>query len=96
MSLLSAQDRQVWRRSVRCVGRHEDSPPGQPRPGGQAGASSKIENYLGFPNGVSGSDLARRAVTQAQRLGAEFMTHVEVLSVSVDGGYNTSRFATAA
>ena len=56
-------------------------------PGGQAGASSKIENYLGFPNGVSGSDLARRAVTQAQRLGAEFMTHVEVLSVSVEGGY---------
>jgi thioredoxin reductase (NADPH) len=56
-------------------------------PGGQAGASSRIENYLGFPNGVSGSDLARRAVTQAQRLGAEFMTHVEVLSVSVEGGY---------
>jgi thioredoxin reductase (NADPH) len=56
-------------------------------PGGQAGASSRIENYLGFPNGVSGSDLARRAVTQAQRLGAEYMTHVEVLSVSVEGGY---------
>ena len=56
-------------------------------PGGQAGASSRIENYLGFPNGVSGSDLARRAVTQAQRLGAEFMTHVEVLNVSLEGGY---------
>src|SRR5262245_11655884 len=56
-------------------------------PGGQAGTSSRIENYLGFPNGVSGSDLARRAVTQAQRLGAEFMTHVEVLSVSVEVGY---------
>jgi thioredoxin reductase (NADPH) len=56
-------------------------------PGGQAGASSRIENYLGFPHGVSGSDLARRAVTQAQRLGAEFMTHVEVLNVSVEGGY---------
>ena len=40
-------------------------------PGGQAGTSSRIENYLGFPAGVSGSELTRRAVTQAQRLGAE-------------------------
>src|SRR5207249_11151203 len=56
-------------------------------PGGQAGSSSKIENYLGFPYGVSGSELTRRAVTQAQRLGAEFLTPVEVAGVSVEGGY---------
>ena len=42
-------------------------------PGGQAGQSSRIENYLGFPNGLSGSDLARRATTQARRLGAELL-----------------------
>jgi thioredoxin reductase (NADPH) len=56
-------------------------------PGGQAGSSSRIENYLGFPAGVSGSDLTRRAVTQAQRLGAEFLVPVEVTGASVDGGY---------
>src|SRR6185437_6322070 len=43
-------------------------------PGGQAGSSSKIENYLGFPAGVSGADLARRAFTQASRFGVEFLT----------------------
>ncbi|HWZ12504.1 MAG TPA: FAD-dependent oxidoreductase [Acidobacteriaceae bacterium] len=43
-------------------------------PGGQAGSSSKIENYLGFPAGVSGADLARRAFVQATRFGAEFVT----------------------
>src|SRR6058998_529168 len=42
-------------------------------PGGQAGASSKIENYLGFPTGITGQDLAGRAYTQAQKFGAEFM-----------------------
>ncbi len=42
-------------------------------PGGQAGQSARIENYLGFPNGLSGSDLSHRAVTQAQRLGAEMV-----------------------
>ena len=47
-------------------------------PGGQAGTSSRIENYLGFPNGVSGSDLTRRALAQAQRLGAEFLVPLEV------------------
>ncbi|HWV36516.1 MAG TPA: response regulator, partial [Thermomicrobiales bacterium] len=41
--------------------------------GGQAGMSSRIENYLGFPTGLSGSDLARRAMTQARRFGAEFL-----------------------
>src|SRR5262245_22446734 len=40
-------------------------------PGGQAGTSSRIENYLGFPSGLSGADLARRAVTQARRFGVE-------------------------
>jgi thioredoxin reductase (NADPH) len=46
----------------------------QQAPGGQAGTSSRIENYLGFPSGISGGDLARRAVTQATRLGAEILT----------------------
>jgi len=56
-------------------------------PGGQAGASSRIENYLGFPSGVSGIELTRRAVAQAQRLGAEFLTPVQVTRVVVEGGY---------
>jgi thioredoxin reductase (NADPH) len=51
-------------------------------PGGQAGSSSRIENYLGFPAGVTGSELTRRAVTQAQRLGAEFLVPLEVTAVS--------------
>jgi thioredoxin reductase (NADPH) len=56
-------------------------------PGGQAGTSSRIENYLGFPAGVSGSDLTRRAVMQAQRLGAEFLVPVEVTGLTIDAGY---------
>lgn len=56
-------------------------------PGGQAGTSSRIENYLGFPAGVSGSDLTRRAVTQAQRLGAELLVPLEVTGLSFDAGY---------
>ena len=56
-------------------------------PGGQAGTSSRIENYLGFPAGVSGSELTRRAIMQAQRLGAEFLAPLEVTGVSIDGGY---------
>src|SRR6185437_115412 len=56
-------------------------------PGGQAGSSSRIENYLGFPSGVSGSELARRALAQAQRLGAEFIAPLEVIGLSIDGGY---------
>lgn len=47
-------------------------------PGGQAGTSSRIENYLGFPNGVSGSDLTHRATQQVQRFGVEIVTPVEV------------------
>jgi thioredoxin reductase (NADPH) len=56
-------------------------------PGGQAGSSSRIENYLGFPSGVSGSELTRRAVAQAQRLGAELLVPIEVTGVSIDAGY---------
>ncbi len=56
-------------------------------PGGQAGTSSRIENYLGFPAGVSGSELTRRALAQAQRLGAEFLSPLEVTAVSFDAGY---------
>jgi thioredoxin reductase (NADPH) len=56
-------------------------------PGGQAGTSSRIENYLGFPAGVSGSELTRRALTQAQRLGSEFLAPLEVTAVTIDGGY---------
>lgn len=53
--------------------------------GGQAGTSSRIENYLGFPKGISGADLARRAATQAIRLGAEIVTTGEVMSARVEG-----------
>src|SRR2546421_1295722 len=54
-------------------------------PGGQAGRSSRIENYLGFPMGLSGSDLARRAVAQARRFGTEILTPQEVRGVRVEG-----------
>jgi len=53
-------------------------------PGGQAGMSSRIENYLGFPSGVSGDDLARRAVTQAKRFGTEILAQ-EVMGLRCDG-----------
>jgi len=56
-------------------------------PGGQAGTSSRIENYLGFPAGVSGSELTRRALAQAQRLGAEFVSPLAVVDACLDGGY---------
>jgi len=55
--------------------------------GGQAGTSSRIENYLGFPQGVSGADLTRRARTQAQRLGAEILTAQEVAAVRSEDPY---------
>ncbi|HEY1511911.1 MAG TPA: FAD-dependent oxidoreductase [Solirubrobacteraceae bacterium] len=54
-------------------------------PGGQAGQSSRIENYLGFPNGLSGSDLARRATDQARRLGAELLTVQGAVALRVEG-----------
>ena len=56
-------------------------------PGGQAGMSSRIENYLGFPSGLSGGDLARRGLTQARRLGAEILTPQEVTALRVADGY---------
>ena len=55
--------------------------------GGQAGTSSRIENYLGFPSGVSGADLARRATAQAKRFGAEILTTVEARRVRVQDPY---------
>ncbi len=54
-------------------------------PGGQAGQSSRIENYLGFPMGLSGSDLARRATDQARRLGAELLTVQDAVGLEVEG-----------
>jgi thioredoxin reductase (NADPH) len=56
-------------------------------PGGQAGLSSRIENYLGFPSGLSGNDLARRAVAQARRFGAEILAPQEVVKLRSDGPY---------
>jgi thioredoxin reductase (NADPH) len=54
-------------------------------PGGQAGQSSLIENYLGFPRGLSGSDLARRATDQARRLGAELLSVQDAVALHVEG-----------
>jgi thioredoxin reductase (NADPH) len=54
-------------------------------PGGQAGQSSRIENYLGFPAGLSGSDLARRATDQARRLGAELLTVRDAVALRAEG-----------
>jgi thioredoxin reductase (NADPH) len=56
-------------------------------PGGQAGCSSRIENYLGFPSGLSGSDLARRAVTQARRFGVEIVSPQRATGLRADGAY---------
>ena len=56
-------------------------------PGGQAGMSSRIENYLGFPTGLSGGDLARRAVVQAQRFGVEILSPQEAVSARTEGSY---------
>ncbi|MEL6937003.1 MAG: FAD-dependent oxidoreductase [Cyanobacteria bacterium J06607_17] len=56
-------------------------------PGGQAGTSSRIENYLGFPVGLSGSDLARRAVTQAKRFGVEILTPQEAKAIHLEDNY---------
>jgi thioredoxin reductase (NADPH) len=59
-------------------------------PGGQAGSSSRIENYLGFPSGVSGADLARRAYVQASRFGVEFLTQC-VTGVRAENQYRLIR-----
>ncbi|HSJ58316.1 MAG TPA: response regulator, partial [Anaerolineae bacterium] len=56
-------------------------------PGGQAGMSTRIENYLGFPVGLSGGDLARRAVAQARRFGTEILTPLEATGISVQDPY---------
>jgi thioredoxin reductase (NADPH) len=56
-------------------------------PGGQAGTSSRIENYLGFPTGLSGAELTRRAITQATRFGTEFLAPQEVASITLKDKY---------
>jgi thioredoxin reductase (NADPH) len=62
-------------------------------PGGQAGMSSRIENYLGFPVGLSGGDLARRAVVQAQRFGVEILSPQEAVGVRTEGSYRIIKLA---
>jgi thioredoxin reductase (NADPH) len=62
-------------------------------PGGQAGSSSRIENYLGFPVGLSGGDLARRAVTQARRFGVEILSPQEAVGVRVEDPYRILKLA---
>jgi thioredoxin reductase (NADPH) len=62
-------------------------------PGGQAGLSARIENYLGFPSGLSGADLARRAVVQAQRFGVEILSPQEAVSVRTEGPYRIVKLA---
>jgi thioredoxin reductase (NADPH) len=62
-------------------------------PGGQAGMSSRIENYLGFPSGLSGGDLARRAVVQAQRFGVEILSPQEAVGVRLEGPYRIIKMA---
>lgn len=62
-------------------------------PGGQAGRSSRIENYLGFPTGLSGGDLARRAVAQARRFGVEILAPQEVVGLRAEGPTRVLRLA---
>jgi len=62
-------------------------------PGGQAGMSSRIENYLGFPVGLSGGDLARRAVVQAKRFGVEILAPQTVTGLRVEGPYRIIKLA---
>lgn len=62
-------------------------------PGGQAGMSSRIENYLGFPAGLSGGDLARRAVAQARRFGVEILAPQEAVGVRIEGPYRIIKLA---
>src|SRR6202045_2783329 len=62
-------------------------------PGGQAGMSSRIENYLGFPAGLSGNDLARRAVVQAKRFGVEILSPQEAVGVRIEGSYRFIKLA---
>ncbi len=62
-------------------------------PGGQAGMSSRIENYLGFPSGLSGGDLARRAVVQARRFGVEILAPQTVTGMRTEGSYRIIKLA---
>src|SRR5690349_185140 len=62
-------------------------------PGGQAGMSARIENYLGFPIGLSGGDLARRAVAQAQRFGVEILSPLEAVNIRIEGSYRFVKLA---
>jgi thioredoxin reductase (NADPH) len=62
-------------------------------PGGQAGTTSRIENYLGFPSGLTGGDLARRALAQARRLGAEILSPQDVIGIRRDDPYRVVTLA---
>lgn len=62
-------------------------------PGGQASSSSRIENYLGFPSGLSGAELTRRAISQTTRFGTEILTPKEVKSICVQDGYKITEMA---
>jgi thioredoxin reductase (NADPH) len=62
-------------------------------PGGQAGTSSRIENYLGFPVGLSGADLTRRGVAQVRRFGAEILTPMEATRLETQDGYHVLTLA---
>jgi len=62
-------------------------------PGGQAGMSSRIENYLGFPAGLSGGDLARRAVVQARRFGVEILAPQSAVNMRSEGPYRIIKLA---
>ncbi len=62
-------------------------------PGGQAGSSSRIENYLGFPAGLSGADLARRGVSQVRRFGTEVLAPAQAISLSGEGEYRTVKLS---
>uniref|UniRef100_Q02BW9 Response regulator receiver modulated FAD-dependent pyridine nucleotide-disulphide oxidoreductase n=1 Tax=Solibacter usitatus (strain Ellin6076) TaxID=234267 RepID=Q02BW9_SOLUE len=62
-------------------------------PGGQAGLSSRIENYLGFPSGLSGGDLARRGVAQARRFGAEILSPQQAVGIRQEGPYRYIKLA---
>src|ERR1700683_164212 len=77
-------------------GGSEGLPPGmigREAPGGQAGMSSRIENYLGFPMGLSGGDLARRAVVQAERFGVEILSPQEAVAIRTEGPYRMIKLA---
>jgi thioredoxin reductase (NADPH) len=65
----------------------------QEAPGGQAGLSSRIENYLGFPTGLSGADLARRAVVQARRFGVEILAPQRVVGIRTENSYRILKLA---